>query len=101
MTVLNLCIHQDYSVVLVIPDYYDRLYVETLARILLTDMGFKQLCAQQVLVFASETGTRTDMRIGIASCDLRRRDIERLRGRHGCSQDQHCLRRRRASHRRH
>ncbi|KAL7280699.1 hypothetical protein ACG7TL_005639 [Trametes sanguinea] len=39
--------YKDYSVVLVIPDYYDRLYVEALVRILLVDMGFKQLCAQQ------------------------------------------------------
>ncbi|KAI0630868.1 actin-like ATPase domain-containing protein [Trametes polyzona] len=39
--------YKDYSVVLVIPDYYDRLYVEALVRILLVDMGFKQFCAQQ------------------------------------------------------
>ncbi|KAI9060920.1 actin-like ATPase domain-containing protein [Trametes sanguinea] len=39
--------YKEYSVVLVIPDYYDRLYVEALVRILLVDMGFKQLCAQQ------------------------------------------------------
>lgn len=40
---------QEYSVVLVIPDYYDRLYVEAFSRLLLIDMGFKQICAQQVL----------------------------------------------------
>ncbi|OJT07591.1 Actin-like protein ARP8 [Trametes pubescens] len=39
--------YKDYSVVLVIPDYYDRAYVEALVRILLLDMGFKQFCAQQ------------------------------------------------------
>ncbi|EJF64395.1 actin-like ATPase domain-containing protein [Dichomitus squalens] len=39
--------YKDHSVVLVIPDYYDRLYVESLVRILLVDMGFKQICAQQ------------------------------------------------------
>ena len=39
---------QEYSVVLVIPDFYDRFYVELLANILLVQMGFKQLCAQQV-----------------------------------------------------
>ncbi|KAI8985741.1 actin-like ATPase domain-containing protein [Trametes punicea] len=39
--------YKEYSVVVVIPDYYDRLYVEALVRILLVDMGFKQLCAQQ------------------------------------------------------
>ena len=44
---------QDHSVVLVIPDYYDRLYVESLVRILLIDMGFKQICVQQVLTFVS------------------------------------------------
>ncbi|KAI0832128.1 actin-like ATPase domain-containing protein [Trametes gibbosa] len=39
--------YKEYSVVLVIPDYYDRLYVEALVRILLIEMGFKQFCAQQ------------------------------------------------------
>ncbi|KAH8093819.1 actin-like ATPase domain-containing protein [Cristinia sonorae] len=39
--------YHEYSVVLVIPDFYDRFYVETLATILLVRMGFKQLCAQQ------------------------------------------------------
>ncbi|KAI0741338.1 actin-like ATPase domain-containing protein [Daedaleopsis nitida] len=39
--------YKEYSIVLVIPDYYDRLYVETLARMLLIDMGFKQICVQQ------------------------------------------------------
>ncbi|RPD64111.1 actin-like ATPase domain-containing protein [Lentinus tigrinus ALCF2SS1-7] len=39
--------YKEYSVVLVIPDYYDRLYVEGLSRLLLIDMGFKQICAQQ------------------------------------------------------
>ncbi|KAI0676080.1 actin-like ATPase domain-containing protein [Trametes maxima] len=39
--------YKEYSVVLVIPDYYDRSYVEGLVRILLVDMGFKQFCAQQ------------------------------------------------------
>ncbi|KAI0765670.1 actin-like ATPase domain-containing protein [Trametes elegans] len=39
--------YKEYSVVLVIPDYYDRLYVEGLVRILMVDMGFKQFCAQQ------------------------------------------------------
>ncbi|KAL4250210.1 actin family protein [Abortiporus biennis] len=38
---------KDYSVVLVIPDFYERAYVEALVRILLVSMGFKQLCAQQ------------------------------------------------------
>lgn len=44
---------QDYSVILVIPDYYDRLYVEGLSRLLLIDMGFKQICAQQVLALTA------------------------------------------------
>ncbi|KAI0923712.1 hypothetical protein AcV5_009185 [Taiwanofungus camphoratus] len=38
---------KDYSVVLVIPDFYDRSYVRDLVRMLLVSMGFKQLCAQQ------------------------------------------------------
>ncbi|TFY69107.1 hypothetical protein EVJ58_g619 [Rhodofomes roseus] len=39
--------YQDYSVVLVIPDFYDRFYVEDMVRLLLMTMGFKQLCVQQ------------------------------------------------------
>ncbi|KAI0343316.1 actin-like ATPase domain-containing protein [Trametopsis cervina] len=40
-------IYKDYSVVLVIPDFYDRNYVENMCQILLRSMGFKQLCVQQ------------------------------------------------------
>ena len=50
---LDISIMQDYSVILVIPDYYDRLYVEGLSRLLLIDMGFKQICAQQVLALTA------------------------------------------------
>lgn len=39
--------YKDYSVVLVIPDYYDRPYVRDMIQLLLMRMGFKQLCVQQ------------------------------------------------------
>ncbi|KAI0078726.1 actin-like ATPase domain-containing protein [Panus rudis PR-1116 ss-1] len=39
--------YKEYSVVLVIPDFYDRNYVRDFVRMLLITMGFKQLCAQQ------------------------------------------------------
>ena len=39
---------QDYSVLLVIPDFYDRFYVEDMVRLFLVTMGFKQICVQQV-----------------------------------------------------
>ncbi|KAJ6591498.1 hypothetical protein DFH09DRAFT_1259152 [Mycena vulgaris] len=39
--------YKDYSVVLVIPDLYDRSYVREFVNLLLVTMGFKQLCAQQ------------------------------------------------------
>jgi actin-related protein 8 len=48
----NVCIEphsKDYSVVLVIPDYYERPYVRDMVQLLLVRMGFKQLCVQQVL----------------------------------------------------
>ncbi|KAF5350283.1 hypothetical protein D9758_007801 [Tetrapyrgos nigripes] len=41
---------QDYhkfSVVLIIPDFWDRSYVRELAHLILVSMGFKQLCTQQ------------------------------------------------------
>jgi actin-related protein 8 len=42
-----LWIPKDYSVVLVIPDFYERTYVKDLIDILLVKMGFKQVCVQQ------------------------------------------------------
>ncbi|KAH9975732.1 hypothetical protein BGW80DRAFT_1436314 [Lactifluus volemus] len=39
--------YKDYSVVLVIPDYYERPYVRDWVQLLLIRMGFKQLCVQQ------------------------------------------------------
>uniref|UniRef100_A0A0W0G785 Uncharacterized protein n=1 Tax=Moniliophthora roreri TaxID=221103 RepID=A0A0W0G785_MONRR len=39
--------YSKYSIVLVIPDLYDRTYVRDLVHLLLVSMGFKQLCAQQ------------------------------------------------------
>lgn len=39
--------YKDYSVVLVIPDYYDRPYVRDMVQLLLIRMGFRQLCVQQ------------------------------------------------------
>ncbi|KAG8741308.1 actin-like protein arp8 [Ceratobasidium sp. 414] len=38
---------QDLSVILVIPDYYDRFYVRELVNVLLVQMGFAQVCVQQ------------------------------------------------------
>ncbi|KAI0032652.1 hypothetical protein K488DRAFT_78343 [Vararia minispora EC-137] len=38
---------KDYSVVLIIPDFYEKTFVSNLVQILLDSMGFKQLCAQQ------------------------------------------------------
>ncbi|KAF8074975.1 hypothetical protein FPV67DRAFT_1575252 [Lyophyllum atratum] len=38
---------KNYSVILVIPDFYDRAYVRELVNLLLITMGFKQICAQQ------------------------------------------------------
>ena len=98
MTVL-----QDYSVVLVIPDYYDRLYVEALVRILLVDMGFKQFCAQQVLPYPARVLPPADNAFltGIVSCDLWCRYIQCLRSRYGRGQDEHCLCRRWTGHRGH
>lgn len=39
--------YKNYSVVLVIPDFYDRAYVREFVNILLRTMGFKQICVQQ------------------------------------------------------
>ncbi|KIK61712.1 hypothetical protein GYMLUDRAFT_42744 [Collybiopsis luxurians FD-317 M1] len=39
--------YKNFSMVLIIPDLYDRCYVRDLVNIMLISMGFKQLCAQQ------------------------------------------------------
>lgn len=39
--------YKEHSIVLVIPDFYDRTYVQCMVRMLLVSMGFKQLCVQQ------------------------------------------------------
>ncbi|KAG6897437.1 hypothetical protein C0992_001598 [Termitomyces sp. T32_za158] len=39
--------YKDFSVVLVIPDNYDRTYVREFVNMLLVTMGFRQICAQQ------------------------------------------------------
>ncbi|KAF8603889.1 actin-like ATPase domain-containing protein [Ceratobasidium sp. AG-I] len=39
--------YKDLSVILVIPDYFDRFYVRELVNVLLVQMGFAQLCVQQ------------------------------------------------------
>ncbi|KIM90506.1 hypothetical protein PILCRDRAFT_812253 [Piloderma croceum F 1598] len=38
---------KDYSVLLLIPDFYERPYVQELTNMILVTMGFKQICVQQ------------------------------------------------------
>ncbi|TFY71544.1 hypothetical protein EVG20_g1464 [Dentipellis fragilis] len=45
--------YKDYSVILVIPDFYERPYVRDMVQLLLMRMGFKQLCAQQEALAAT------------------------------------------------
>ncbi|CAE6451755.1 unnamed protein product [Rhizoctonia solani] len=40
--------YKELNVILVIPDHFDRFYVRELANVLLVQMGFAQLCVQQV-----------------------------------------------------
>lgn len=42
---------------LVIPDFYDRVYVREFVNILLVSLGFKQICVQQVSRGSSSTST--------------------------------------------
>ncbi|KAF9482571.1 actin-related protein [Pholiota conissans] len=39
--------YKNYSIALVIPDFYDRAYVRELVNLFIVHMGFKQICAQQ------------------------------------------------------
>lgn len=42
---------------LVIPDFYDRVYVREFVNILLVSLGFKQLCVQQASLGALSTSS--------------------------------------------
>ncbi|KIJ55715.1 hypothetical protein M422DRAFT_151102 [Sphaerobolus stellatus SS14] len=44
---------KDYSVILIIPDLFERSYVRELSQILMVQMGFKQLCVQQESISAT------------------------------------------------
>jgi len=60
---------QKYSVVLVIPDFYDRAYVREFVNILLPGMGFKQICVQQVRVTSkvSSKSFLTSVQVSLAA----------------------------------
>ncbi|KAI0316750.1 actin-related protein [Amylostereum chailletii] len=45
--------YNDHSVILIIPDFYDRPYLHDMADLFLKTMGFKQLCAQQEALAAT------------------------------------------------
>ncbi|VDB94262.1 unnamed protein product [Peniophora sp. CBMAI 1063] len=38
---------KDYSVILIVPNFYERSYLQEFAHLLMVTMGFKQMCAQQ------------------------------------------------------
>ncbi|KAI0047018.1 hypothetical protein FA95DRAFT_1473176, partial [Auriscalpium vulgare] len=54
-TKLNItpAMYKEFSVVLVIPDFYEKSYVRDTVHLLLKTMGFKQLCAQQEALAAT------------------------------------------------
>lgn len=81
--------------VLVIPDFFERAYVQAMGTMLLQTMGFKQLCAQQVIYSSLLTVSALTMCLaeGIAGSDIRRGDLEWLCRGYGCIHDQHSLRR--------
>lgn len=72
--------YQRYSVVLVIPDFYDRAYIREIVNLLVV-MGFKQFCAQQVgwthitNTWKYDHSTAT----GVAGCNIWSRYIECMR----------------------
>ncbi|KAF8317779.1 uncharacterized protein EI90DRAFT_3133739 [Cantharellus anzutake] len=45
--------YRDYSVMLIVPDCWERVYVRDLANLLLIQMGFRRLCVQQESVCSS------------------------------------------------
>ncbi|PPQ78392.1 hypothetical protein CVT25_011615 [Psilocybe cyanescens] len=45
--------YKNFSIMLVIPDFYDRAYVREIVNLLIIVMGFKQICAQQEALAAT------------------------------------------------
>lgn len=87
---------KDYSVVLVIPDLWDRNYVRHWTNLLLSAMGFKQFCAQQVRIwiyplYNHEIDVVLYNCIGVPGSYLRIRCGKRMRNRYWCDDDNHCL----------
>ncbi|KAJ7759249.1 hypothetical protein B0H16DRAFT_1534975 [Mycena metata] len=60
--------YKDYSVVLVVPDLYDRPYLREFANLLLVTMGFKQLCAQQESLAAAYGAGLSNACVTSVSC---------------------------------
>jgi hypothetical protein len=65
--------HQDYSAVLVIPDFWEREYVREMIHLLVNQMGFKQICIQQVILglFHHILDEHSNIRLGVVGCYLR------------------------------
>jgi actin-related protein 8 len=61
---------QNYSVILAIPDLYDRSYVREWCHLLLATLGFKQLCAQQVCLRDTSFRPHTQILSGIVSSNV-------------------------------
>ncbi|KAG8756654.1 actin-like protein arp8 [Ceratobasidium sp. 428] len=65
--------YKDLSVILVIPDYYDRFYVRELVNVLLVQMGFAQVCIQQeslCAAFGAGLSTACVVDIGAAKTSI-------------------------------
>ncbi|KAF9779157.1 actin-like ATPase domain-containing protein [Thelephora terrestris] len=58
--------YEDYSVVLIIPDIYERTYVKDLIDILLVKMGFKQICESLATTYGAGISTACVVNIGAA-----------------------------------
>lgn len=87
-------ISQNYSIVLVIPDFYDRIYVRELVNMLLVSMGFKQICVQQVRVGSQTRLTVLLMTLaGVPRSYVRCGDQQCLYRGYRCYLDQRGLRR--------
>lgn len=43
---------KNYSVILIVPDYYDKFYIREMVNIILVHMGFRRISIQQVYIFS-------------------------------------------------
>jgi hypothetical protein len=86
---------RDHAVILIVPDFYERVWVKEWVQLLLRSMGFARACVLQVNVLYDSVFKvpmqMLNLSTGIARCELRRWRDQRMRRRHWSRRHEHRL----------